>query len=90
MKRRKWSSEKKLKIVLEGLSGQIEIAKLSNKYQISQALYYRWRDQLLQFGHKAFETKNITKKEQHLKDENRDLKQIIGDLTIELKKSEYR
>jgi len=35
MKRRKWSSEHKLKIVLEGLSGQIEISKLCNKYQIS-------------------------------------------------------
>jgi len=89
MKRRKWSSEQKLKIVLEGLSGQIEIGKLCNKYQISQALYYRWRDQLLSHGHQAFETKNITKKEQHLKDENRQLKQIVGDLTIALKKSEY-
>ena len=89
MKRRKWSSDQKFKIVLEGLSGQIEIGKLCNKYQISQALYYRWRDQLLSHGHQAFETKNITKKEQHLKDENRHLKQIIGDLTIELKKSEY-
>jgi transposase-like protein len=89
MKRRKWSSEQKLKIVLEGLSGQIEIGKLCNKYQISQALYYRWRDQLLSHGHQAFETKNITKKEQRLKDENRNLKQIIGDLTIELKKSEF-
>jgi transposase-like protein len=37
MKRRKWSSEQKLKIVLEGLSGQIEIGKLCNKYQISKA-----------------------------------------------------
>ena len=89
MKRRKWSSEQKLKIVLEGLSGQIEIGKLCNKYQISQTLYYRWRDQLLSHGHQAFETKNITKKEQHLEDENRHLKQIIGDLTIALKKSEY-
>ena len=89
MKRRKWSSDQKFKIVLEGLSGQIEIGKLCNKYQISQALYYRWRDQLLSHGHQAFETKNITKKEQHLKDENRQLKQIVGDLTIELKKSEF-
>jgi len=89
MKRCKWSSEQKLKIVLEGLSGQIEIGKLCNKYQISQALYYRWRDQLLSHGHQAFETKNITKKEQRLKDENRQLKQIVGDLTIALKKSEY-
>ena len=89
MKRRKWSSDQKFKIVLEGLSGQIEIGKLCNKYQISQALYYRWRDQLLQFGHQAFETKNMTKKEKRLQNEIQQLKQIIGDLTIALKKSEY-
>jgi transposase len=89
MKRRKWSSEQKLKIVLEGLSGQIEISKLCNKHQISQPLYYRWREQLLQYGHQAFDTKNITKKEKRLQNENQQLKQIIGDLTIELKKSEY-
>ena len=48
-----------------------------------------WREQLLQYGHQAFETKNITKKEKGLQNENQQLKQIIGDLTIELKKSEY-
>jgi len=89
MKRRKWSSEEKLKIVLEGLSSQIEITKLCNKYQISQVLYYRWREQLLQYGHQAFESKNITKREKRLSDENQRLKQIIGSLTIELKKSEF-
>jgi len=89
MKRRKWQSQEKLRIVLEGLSGQIEISKLCSKYQISQTQYYQWRDHLLKFGHQAFETKNITKKEQHLESENQKLKEIIGDLTIELKKSEY-
>jgi len=89
MKRRKWNSEEKLKIVLEGLSGQIEISKLCNKYQISQTIYYRWRDQLLRYGHQAFESNNITKREQRLCNENQRLKQIISDLTIELKKSEF-
>jgi len=89
MKRRKWESSQKLKIVLEGLSGQIEISKLCNKYQISQVIYYRWREQLLQYGHQAFESKNITKREKRLSDENQRLKQIIGDLTVELKKSEF-
>jgi len=88
-KRRKWESSQKLKIVLEGLSGQIEISKLCNKYQISQVIYYRWREQLLQYGHQAFESKNITKREKRLSDENQRLKQIIGDLTVELKKSEF-
>jgi len=47
-------SYQKLKIVLEGLSSQIEIIKLCNKYQISQTIYYRWLDQLLSYGHQAF------------------------------------
>jgi transposase-like protein len=89
MKKRKWQSQEKLRIVLEGLSGQIEISKLCNKYQIAQTQYYAWRDQLLKFGHQAFETKNITKKEQHLEGEVTKLKKIIGDLTVELKKNEY-
>ena len=66
MKNRKWSSSQKLQIVLEGLSGQIEISKLCAKYQVSQTQYYQWRDQLLKHGHQAFEAKSITKKEQHL------------------------
>jgi len=89
MKRRTWTSKEKLKIVLEGLSGNIEINKLCSKYQIVQTQYYKWRDQLLQHGNQAFETKNITKKEQHLEAEVTNLKRIIGDLTVELKKSEY-
>ena len=89
MKKRKWTSQEKLRIVLEGLSGQIEITKLCAKYQIAQTQYYQWRDHLLKHGHQAFETKNITKKEQHLEQEVKKLKNIIGDLTVELKKSEY-
>lgn len=89
MKKRQWTSQQKLQIVLEGLSGQIEISKLCAKYQIAQTQYYQWRDHLLKFGHQAFETKNITKKEQHLEQEVVQLKKIIGDLTVELKKSEF-
>jgi transposase-like protein len=89
MKKRIWVSQEKLRIVLEGLSGQIEITKLCAKYQIANTQYYLWRDQLVKHGHQAFETKNISKKEQHLEQEVLKLKRIIGDLTVELKKSDY-
>jgi len=89
MEKRKWSNQQKLTIVLEGLSGQIEISKLCAKYQIAQTQYYQWRDQLLKYGNQAFEVKNVTKKEQHLEQEVQKLKRIIGDLTIELKKNEF-
>jgi len=89
MKRRNWSSQDKLKVVLEGLSGNIQISKLCAKYQINQTQYYQWRDQLLKFGNQAFEMKNVSKKEERLESENRKLKLLIGELTVELKKSEF-
>jgi transposase-like protein len=89
MKHRKWTSKQKSQIILEGLSGKIEISKLCTKYEISQTQYYKWRDLFLQTCHQAFETKNINKKEQKLNNENQKLKSIIGDLTIELKKNEF-
>jgi len=89
MGKRKWLPQQKLQIVLEGLSGSIEISKLCTKYEVAQAQYYLWRDQLLKHGHSAFETKDITKKEQRLELEVRKLKNIIGDLTVELKKNEF-
>jgi len=61
MEKRKWSSQQKLQIALEGLSGQIEISKLCAKYQIAQTQYYQWRDQLLKYRHQAFEVKNVTR-----------------------------
>jgi transposase-like protein len=36
MEKRHWTSQQKLTIVLEGLSGSIEISKLCAKYQIAQ------------------------------------------------------
>ena len=60
MKKRIWTSQEKPRIVLEGLSGQIEITKLCAKHQIANTQYYLWRDQLLKHGHQAFETKNIS------------------------------
>ena len=87
MKRRQWSSQEKLKVVLEGLSGQIEISRLCAKYQIAQTQHYQWRDRLLKFGNQAFEQKNVAKKEQHLEQDVQKLKHIVGELTVELKKS---
>jgi transposase-like protein len=89
MKKRKWSNQQKAQIILEGLSGEIEINKLCNKYQIVQTQYYKWRDQFLKEAHSTFDVKKQSQKEQRLENENAKLKRIIGDMTIELKKNEY-
>ncbi len=89
MKHRIWTSKQKSQIVLEGLSGQIDINQLCQKYQISQTQYYKWRDLFLANCHQSFEIKKQSQKEQNLETQVRKLRAIIGDLTIELKKSEY-
>lgn len=89
MKRRKWTPKQKLEIVLEGLRGEISISELCNRHQISQGQYYAWRDKLLADGEHIFEHGGIEHKTERLRDENRRLKGIIGDLTVELKKNDW-
>ena len=89
MNRRKWSSRDKLVIVLEGLKGKVPLGELCAKFQISQSQYYKWRDQLLANGPKVFDYGGVDRTTERLEHENQKLKRIIGELTVELKKSEY-
>ena len=86
MKRRKWDAKTKATIVLEGLKGK-PVAALCTDYQISQAQYYQWRDQLLHHAAKAFEVAQQSQREARLQQENIRLKTLVGELTLELKKN---
>ena len=89
MKRRKWTPKEKLMIVIEGLKGKTTLAELCNRHQITQGMYYKWRDQLFQDGAKVFVHGGPDKAEQRLRQENQRLKNLIGELTVELKKTAY-
>ena len=89
MKYRKWDSKTKAKIVLESLQNKIPIAELCNRYQITQSLYYYWLNEFQAKSHEIFNTTKKSKKERCLVEKNKELKRIIADLTVELKKSEY-
>ena len=87
MKRRQWDSKTKALIVIQGLKGK-PVAELCNEHQISQAQYYQWRDQFLSNAPKAFDTAQVTQKEERQRKEIDRLKHMVGELTMELKKSE--
>ena len=88
MKYKKRDPKTKTRIILEGLENKIPLAELCNKYQISQSQYYYWFKEFQNKAYKAFESSKLSKKEQRLIDENRNLKKIIAELTIDLKKTE--
>lgn len=88
MKYRKWDSKTKAKIVLEGLENKVPLAQLCNRYQITQSMYYYWLNEFQAKAPLIFESAKRSKKERHLLEENKSLKRIIANLTIELKKTE--
>lgn len=84
--RRKFSSEEKIRIVLEGLRGEESIASLSRREGIAQNLYYRWSKDFLEAGKRRLS--GDTKREanssevQELKGENAQLKEALAELML--------
>ena len=89
MTRRTWDAHTKAMIIIEGLKGK-PVAELCTEHQISQSLDDQWRDQFLAQAAKAFDDPQRTRTEARLQQENARLKQLVGELTLEFKKSDER
>lgn len=92
--RRNFSSEDKIRIVLEGLRGEESIAELCRKENIHQNLYYRWSREFLEAGKKRLAgdtVREATSSEvKDLRQEALQLKEILAETLLEnrlLKKS---
>ena len=92
--RRKFSTEEKIRIVLDGLRGESSIAELCRREGINPNLYYRWSKDFLEAGKKRLSGDTVreanTDEVTGLKRENGDLKQAVAELYLRndwLKKS---
>ena len=92
--RRKFSSEEKIRIVLEGLKGEDSIAEICRREGIVSNLYYRWSKDFLEAGKKRLQgdtVREATSTEvSDLRQENEQLKQLVVELSLKnriLKKS---
>jgi transposase len=85
--RRKFSSEEKIRIVIEGLRGEDSIAAICRREGINPNLYYRWSKDFLEAGKKRLQ--GDTQREANtvevgkLKRENTDLKMLVAELFLE-------
>lgn len=92
--RRRYSTEERIRIVLEGLKGEESIAELCRREGLSPNLYYNWGKELLEAGKRRL--MGDTKREAtsgevtDLRRENSQLKHLVADLSLRnlvLKKS---
>jgi transposase len=91
-KRRTWTAGEKLRIVLTGLEGSVDISELCRREGINPTQYYGWKKQLQGAATKIFDRNHESKpsaKQQRLETDLRRAKDVIAEITaenLELKK----
>ena len=85
--RRKYTAEEKIRIVLEGFRREVTVNDLCRREGIKPHSYYSWTKEFMEAG-KARLTRDtvrdVTQQEvQQLKRENRELRQLVADLSLE-------
>ena len=92
--RRKFNSEEKIRIILEGLKGEDSIAAICRREGIAPSLYYKWSKMFLQAGKRRLNGDTIREANSdevgELRKENDQLKQLVAELSLKnrvLKKS---
>jgi transposase len=87
--RRKYSAEEKIRIVLDGLRGDLTIAELCCREGISENLYYRWSKDFLEADKSRLvgDTKREANSKQvkALRQENEQLRQLVAELALKKK-----
>ena len=94
--RRKFPAEEKIRIVLEGIRGEVSVVELCRREGIHPTIYYKWLKDFLEAGKgrlRGDAKREATSDEvQELRRENERLKLLVADLSLEnltLKKSPY-
>jgi transposase len=85
-KRRRWTASDKLRVVLAGLDGSVEISELCRREGINPTQYYGWKKQLLTSAAKVYADGRESKpsaKEQRMESELRRAKDVIAEITAE-------
>ena len=92
--RKKYSAEEKVRIVLEGVRGEVTIAELCRKEGIHPNMYYKWSKDFLEAGkqrlvgdtHREADSQEVNE----MRAENEQLKAVVAELLLRnrvLKKS---
>jgi len=83
-KYRKFTAQQKLEIVLAGLRGDRSVKDVCREHEVSEALYYSWRDKILEGGKVALAGKDERAGERELRKRIGELERTLGRKTYEL------
>ena len=85
-RRRRWTADQKLKIVLETLQSDRKLAEICRREGISPTQVYQWRKQLLASAEAVFARRKHNGEDRRvakLATENQRMKNVVAEITAE-------
>ena len=86
--RRKYTSEEKIRIVLEGFRREVTVNELCRREGIKPNSFYSWTKEFMEAGKERLSrdtVRDATRQEiESLKRDNADLKQMVAELSLDL------
>ena len=87
--RKQYSAEEKIRIVLDGLRGEVTIAELCRREGIAESLYYSWSKEFLEAGKRRLAgdtARAATSTEvKDLRRQSQELKEVVAEQALELR-----
>ena len=84
--RKRYNAEEKIRIVLEGIRGEVAVSELCRREGIHPTIYYKWLKDFMEAGKGRMrgDTKREATSEEvrQLREENERLKQLVAELSL--------
>ena len=87
--RKHYGAEEKIRIVLDGLRGEMSIAELCRREGIAEGLYYSWSKEFLEAGKRRLAGDNAraatSDEVKNLRRQAQELKEVVAEQALELR-----
>jgi transposase len=95
MSGRRWSPKEKLRIVLEGVGGEVQVSEVCRRHGITTTHYYTWKRQLMDSAEAIYGRRSNGKAERRMEklegklaEKDRIIAEIMGE-NLDLKKGRW-
>ena len=87
--RKQYSAEEKIRIVLDGLRGEVTIAELCRREGIAESLYYSWSKEFLEAGKRRLSGDTVraatSSEVKDIRRQAQELKEVVAEQALELR-----
>ena len=82
-KKKNWTAEERLRIVIEALKDETTIESICKKFKVAPSQVHAWKKYFTENGAEIFDNKKSIEEIKKIKMECRQLYEKIGELTVE-------